>query len=318
VSKATHKKQHFVPKCYLKAWHDTTQPLGPRHTPYVWCFDKNGTNPRKKAPQNIFTETDIYTVELSGGERDLRLEHGFSGLEQKFAELRTHRLDGRQWPNAEEMVYLLAFAAVARFRTPKFRDAQREQWGNILAWMEDAKKGFEAATPEQRQEMASISRLGQEGPGITMKQVERIRDHPIQMAAGPMLEGTLSRFLQMKVAILCTTDPVGFVTSDQPCVWIDPEAYKRAPAYRGVGLAMGSIEVSMPISPMQCLFISHAPAWQGYMDISLEQVDEINARHIGACRDAFVAHRNEVRDVWFQKHPLPEDAWEYRAQPALD
>jgi hypothetical protein len=314
MSKKTHKHQHYVPKCYLKAWHDETQPLGPKRTPYLWYFDRDGSNPRKKAPQNIFTENDIYTVAMPDGARDLRLEHGFGGLERKFSELRDHRLDGRQWPTADEMVCLLAFAAIARLRTPKFRDAQREQWGNMLEWMGEMKRGFEAATPAQKKEMAAMPRLGTEGPGITMEQVEKMRDHPIQMAAGPMLEASLNRFFEMEVAILCTSDRVGFVTGDQPCVWTDPEAYKRPQAYRGLGLSSKSIEVTMPISPTQCLLISHHAHMRGYIDLDRRQFDEINGRHIGACKDAFVARRNEVRPAWFVKHPLPEDAWENRVE----
>ena len=216
------------------------------------------------------------------------------------------------------MLCLLAFAAIARFRTPKFRDMQREQWGEIYSYMQEVQTGINAASLEQRAAMVSMPRLGNAGPGMNMDEVAHLRDYPIQTFAAPMLKGILDGFVRMNVAILCTTDPVGFVTSDQPCVWIDPEAYKRPPAYRGVGLTSKSIEVSMPISPTQCLFISHAPAWHGYMDVSLEQVDEINARHIGACSDAFVARRNDVRDVWFQKHPLPEGAWEYPEKSVAD
>lgn len=69
----THKKQHFVPQCYTKAWHDPDAPAGPKMNPYVWVFDRDGTNVRRKAPANLFTETDIYTIERADGERDLRL-----------------------------------------------------------------------------------------------------------------------------------------------------------------------------------------------------------------------------------------------------
>src|SRR5207248_4089084 len=41
-----------------------------------------------------------------------------------------------------------------------------------------------------------------------------------------------------------------FITSDNPCIWFDPEAYKRHPFYRNPGLAMKDIEITMPISPV--------------------------------------------------------------------
>ena len=45
----------------------------------------------------------------------------------------------------------------------------------------------------------------------------------------------------MHMAILNTDDEVGFLTSDQPCVWFDPEAYKRPAMYRSIGLGYKSV-----------------------------------------------------------------------------
>ena len=64
-----YKKQHFVPQCYTKAWHDPAAPAGPKMSPYVWVFDRDGANPKRKAPANLFTENDIYTIKSEDGER---------------------------------------------------------------------------------------------------------------------------------------------------------------------------------------------------------------------------------------------------------
>lgn len=293
-----HKKQHFVPRSYLRAWHDETAPLGPKHTPYVWCFDRDGGNPKKKAPGNLFTETDIYTVPLDDGTRDLKLEHGFCGLEDKFARLRAHSLNGRQWPKPDGLIHLLAFAAISRFRTPMFRDAQRAQWGGIYAHMEHVRASAEAATPERRAAMAAMPRLGSDGPGLNMAQVARIRDFPIQVGAASMLKGMLDRFMVMSVAILCTDDPVGFVTSDAPCVWVDPAAHERPFMLQGVGLQWPTVEVTMPISPAQCLLITHDNDFQGFLDISQEGLTALNYRHIRECNGTFVARRRELPSKW--------------------
>ena len=81
-----HKKQHFVPSSYLKAWCDPE--CSPKYSPYVWRFSFDGTESRKKSPDNIFHETDMYTIRRRNGERDLRLEHGLQQLETKFARIR--------------------------------------------------------------------------------------------------------------------------------------------------------------------------------------------------------------------------------------
>ncbi len=66
-AKYGNKRQHFVPTCYLKAWLDPSAPRTNTRTPYVWMFDKDGTNPRNKSPEKIFHETDMYTLRLPDG-----------------------------------------------------------------------------------------------------------------------------------------------------------------------------------------------------------------------------------------------------------
>jgi hypothetical protein len=62
-----HGKQHYVTKSYLEAWCDPEMPQG--HEPYVWVFSKDGSNPRRKAPENIFHERDFYTIKEADGSR---------------------------------------------------------------------------------------------------------------------------------------------------------------------------------------------------------------------------------------------------------
>lgn len=54
MARKTHKGQHFVPECYLKAWCDPACPTN--YEPYVWLFDRDGSNAQNKAPFNIFKE----------------------------------------------------------------------------------------------------------------------------------------------------------------------------------------------------------------------------------------------------------------------
>src|SRR5713101_7856243 len=102
-----HKKQHFVPRGYLQAWCAPHTP--PDQEPYVWRFDRDGSNPRRKAPDNIFVETELYTIEGPGGERDLVLEHGLASLENEFVLIRDGTLAARKQPTAREQTFLCAF-----------------------------------------------------------------------------------------------------------------------------------------------------------------------------------------------------------------
>jgi hypothetical protein len=304
-------KQHFVPQCYTKPWCDPDIPSGSKMTPYVWQFDRDGTNPRRKAPVNLFTETDIYTIHLPDGERDLRLEHGLQELEDKFTRIRNRTFSRNVWPEVNEMVWVLAFVATIQARTQAMRNFHREQWGDIRQKMEAMQAHFEKATAEQRKAEAAISRLSDTGKrGMTIEDVRRLEAEPIQQMIEPVLRTVLPILGRMSIAVLCTDNPIGFVTTDDPCTWYDPEAYKRPPLYRNPGLGMRSIEVTLPISPRQCLLITHNPTLQGFIEVEEALVSNLNMRHIGHCDESFITCRNEVRGAWFEVPPLPDDAWE--------
>lgn len=307
----SHKKQHFVPQCYTKAWHDSVVPAGPANTPYVWVFNKAGSNPRRKAPANLFTETDIYTIVRPDGERDLRLEHGFQELEDKFTRIRNLKFNQRTWPDAEDLAWVFGFVATAQARTAAHRDFHRQQWGGIRKRMEEFKDAFDQASPELREAMARGPLRGSgSGKGMGIEDVRRFEAQPIQEMIGPTLRGVIPAFGRMHVGVLCTDDPLGFVTSDSPCTWFDPEAYKLQPIYRSPALGSATIEVTLPISPRQCLIIMHNPHYQGYIDVGQRLVDELNRRHISHCAESFVSHCQATRQSWFEHLPMPEDAWE--------
>jgi len=307
----SHKKQHFVPQCYTKAWHDTTAPASPSRTPYVWVFNTDGTGARRKAPANLFTETDIHTIVRPDGQRDLRLEHGFQELEDKFTRVRNLKFHQRVWPDAADLAWVIGFAATAQARTAAHRNFHREQWAGIRNRMEEFQTAFEAAPPERKEAMTRVGfHSNNSGPGMSLDDVRRLEAQPIQKMIGPTLRSLIPVLARMNAAVLCTDDPLGFVTTDTPCTWFDPEAYKLQPIFRSPALGAASIEVTLPISPRQCLVITHRPDFHGYMDVDQRVVDEVNRRHIAHCDESFISHSEATRPVWFEQPPMPEDAWE--------
>jgi|SRR5208283_3337295 len=79
------KKQHTIPKCYLKAWCDPRTPPGQQ--PYIWRIRRDGTEKKKKSPEKSFTATDRYTINLPSGERNLVIEDTLSGIENAFVNI---------------------------------------------------------------------------------------------------------------------------------------------------------------------------------------------------------------------------------------
>lgn len=306
----SHKKQHYVPASYLKAWCDPDCP--PKHDPYVWVFERDGTDGHRRAPHKLFTETDMYTIETDGGGRDLRIEATLSTIEDRFARMRVSKFNNERSLTPEEYVYLGMFVAAAQFRTAASRDHHAEQWQKVLKIADDLEAKLARATADQRATVAQISNVSRgAGPSLTHDQVRQLAARPLQTMMAPFLSAAVPILLQMDMAIYCTDDQTGFITSDRPCTWFDPEAYKLPPFYRSPSLGSKTIEVTMPISPRQCLCLNRH-GFSGYQEAPPALLDEFNRRHRFHSKNQYVVRRNTTNSYWFLDKQMPDDAWERR------
>jgi uncharacterized protein DUF4238 len=303
-----HKKQHFVPECYLKAWCDPTTPAG--QTPYVWRFDKDGSNPRRKAPERLFVETDLYTIHRADGERDLTLEHGLAGLESAFVGIRA-TLARRQLLKPKDHVHLCAFIAATHARTPAQRDHMQKQWTKILEKMEHMKAWAETATPEQKRAVWPTPAPSNR-PSLAYEDVKRLVETPMQSMLRPMIQTETPLLTRLDLLVLMSDDPqTSFITSDYPCLWFDAEAYRRPSLYQAPALMYESIEISLPVSPRQ-LIVLNRRGIAGHAMAPARVVDEYNRRTHFECSEFFVGNSNETRPIWFDPGEEPEDSWRKR------
>lgn len=126
----SYRAQHYVPKSYLSAWCDPDTPAGMQ--PYVWTFDPCGGPGTKRAPHNLFTEKNIYTITMPDGSRDLTVEHELSKLENGLKTLvKDFVARRRQLPHPRQSK-LIAFIAAMHGRPPQAREIQRALWQNTL------------------------------------------------------------------------------------------------------------------------------------------------------------------------------------------
>jgi hypothetical protein len=308
VARKTHKGQHYVPDSYLKAWCDPACPA--EHEPYVWVFNRDGTLDKPRSPSNIFKENDFYTIYREDGSRDIGLENALSRLESKFSAVRRDKLDKQLQLSEQEHADLAVFVAAGQFRTRSSRDHHAGQWKATLNLMDELAERMENATPEQREAAAKISSISASSKGgLTHEQVRKLTAMPIQTMIPSVLRTVSPILAKMNMLILCTDDEVGFLTSDRPVTWYDPEAYKRPPLYRAPGLGIETIEVTMPLSPRQCLLFSWLGP-EGYIDASELALNELNRRHRSLCLGQYVVRSNARRDYWFKEFEPPDDAWE--------
>ena len=298
-------KQHVVSKCYLKAWCDPATPKG--QEPYIWLISKDGSKKTKRAPHKSLTKADAYTIKFNNGTSDLHVETTLSQLESKFVRVQQN-ISARHTLDAWDRAYLAAFMATMHSRTDPFATGMQEAWskvGEMVKAMEEVIRRGDA------DKFPTISPPG-EGSPISSADTEYLVKNSGPLAVESALETAAPIMWRMSLAFV--TAPVGsfFVTSDNPCVWFDPTAHRRHPFYRGAGLAMKDIEITMPVTPEVFAIMTHNPEAQGYMRLTDAQVQELNRRTVGFCDEQFVSKISDTLDIWFDPGTPPPDAWENR------
>jgi hypothetical protein len=301
------KSQHFVPRVYLGAWTDPETPA--QMDPYVWIFERKSREGRRKAPVNIFEETDFYTTEGADGERDLRVEEALNRIETRFVKAR-QKIEKHQRLSAREHVDLVAFVAAMEGRTKAQRDHQRRQWGEVKEKMDLMIDADARLTPDQRRARRSAPSVPGEDSGGTYEDVERFLTYPMRVVVPAMIEAMAPILAMMHWMIFETDDPIGFITSDAPCVIVDPAAYRRGPMYRGAGLGYQTTEVSMALSPRQLVAFTHHDGCDGYFGSDRQILDEFNRRAWMRSYEHYIVRKNETLDAWFEKREDPPDSWE--------
>lgn len=300
-------KQHYIPQCYLKAWCDPVTPSG--QEPYIWMFSKDGKTKKKKAPKKIFYETDMYTVQMPDGTKDYRLENGLHDLEDIFIQIRDKKIKNTAELTTTEHVLLITFISAMHNRTKVQRDHHKSQWGQVKELMDKMKEFYETATPEERRAASGIRPPNGNKSDLTYEDVQKLADEPMQQMLYPQIQAGVPLLSQLNLAVFNTNTLPGFITSDRPCVWFDPMAYKRPPLQRAPALISPSIEITLPISPNQLIVLNRSGV-EGYLDADVNTVDEFNKRVRFHADEYFVVNSDIIKDIWFDRGVEPDDSWD--------
>lgn len=281
------KKQHVIPNCYLKSWCDPRTPAG--QSPYIWRISRDGTEKKNKSPEKSFTASDRYTLKMPNGDRHLVIETTLARIENDFMQVLA-RIRRRDNLTALDRARLCIFTAAMHTRTI----AMGDHW---------------KATQQELHDVVRNLEKQHDAPPTTSLQTARMVEYAAQhlIAMGIDVEAPL--LFEMPMTIMVTTDELGFITSDAPCVWFNPQLYKLPPFYRSPGLAQRDIEVTLPLTPRHLLLISHRnnPL---YIDVEQNAVDEGNRMRRFHCDKEFVSWKGETRPYWFEMGEEPEDSWE--------
>ncbi len=318
----SHKSQHYVAKCYLQAWCDPRKAA--HETPYVWLYERDGPTlewpGKRKAPVNIFSEQEMYTITPGNDpeSRDLSLEHALNRVETDFCAVRRDFVEPARPLGPRERSIVLTFAACSRYRTPGHREHTRSQWLPILTGARELEARMRAATPEERARAACLSSFSSSrgNPSMDIHQLQALVDKPLQTSLASHVSATVTLLQKLtNMTILCTEKTPGFITGDEPVVWLDPEAHKRPPAFRSPALMYESIEITMPISPTRMMFLGRQNKdWPEYLnldalDVGDRLLDELNRRTCRCAREKVVVSRNEFRPIWAMNGEAQSDEW---------
>jgi hypothetical protein len=281
------KKQHIIPNCYLKAWCDPRTP--PRQSPYIWRISKDGTARKNKSPEKSFTTTDKYTIKMPNGERNLVIENTLAGIENHFVGV-LGRIRRRENLTPLDRARLCLFTAAMQTRT----NPMGQHW----------KQNFQRV----HNQVVALEKKCNALPGTSLEMAEMVENaHQHLIESSWAVQAPL--LFRMPMSILVADDDLGFITTDNPCVWFNPNWYKMPPFLRPPGLGQTDIEVTLPLSPNHLLFISHRPNLP-YIEVNQTVVDETNRACRFNCDEEFVSWKGETRPYWFDPGKEPEDTWE--------
>jgi Protein of unknown function (DUF4238) len=280
------KRQHTIPKSYLRAWCDPNTPAG--QLPYIWRISKDGSSKKRKSPGKSFTQTDKYTIRLPTG-RNLVIEETLGNIENDFARV-LFQIRKRQALTPEDRARLCIFAAAMHARTEAMGQHSKSQMGNLHNMVVEMEKGI-GLKPVQSLETAKLVDLAH------------------QNAIATSLEFETPLLFRMRMSTFVTDDDVGFITSDNPCVWFNSELHKFLPAFRSPGLAQRLTEVTLPVTPHHLVLFSHVGP-SGYIDVNQAFVDGANRLTRFHCDQEFVSWKGQTRPEWFDRDQKPDDPGE--------
>jgi hypothetical protein len=258
----------------------------------IHIIAKESKEVRRKSPTKSFTSNDRYTVHLKDVERNLDVENYLGRIESDFQGV-LQAVRNRQNLSTSHRAKLAVFTAAMMGRAPVQSDSFRRQLQPLEEIVE------KAGTPEQAEELSGY-----------------IRNHAAYYTTST-IEASAPMLFNMVSSILITNDATGFITSDNPAVMFNPNAYKLPPYYRPPGLATIDVEITLPLTPKHLIVYTHRRHLPFYQSVDLKTVDELNRRTWAHAHQEVVSKTGIVKDIWSQPGEPPKDAWNPESDPIL-
>jgi hypothetical protein len=251
----------------------------------------------------------MYAFTDENGNVNHAIEKALSKLEYEFNKLRQDKIMSCARLTDEDKATLCRFVGTAHFRTRKSRDHWQKQWAQVVDLGDRMQRHLDGLTAEQKAGL-EFPTATPSSPSIALEDIRPLAQHPFLLL--PLITEREAELLsEMTITILCASDECGFITSDAPVVWFDPELFKIPRFYRSPGLGSPSIEVTMPIAPSRLVLFTNGRVAEGYfpvvtsLDLGVHMINDLNRRTRFHCNRHFVARSDRKNDIWFDPGSPP-------------
>ncbi|MFH0854098.1 MAG: DUF4238 domain-containing protein [bacterium] len=268
------KRQHFVPVCYQKPFIDPCNPG------YVWLFDKKTKKATKRKPENILYSKHLYTIMVSGGKKDYRIEKTLSAIESEYSKIYNEKIKNRLPLLEYEHAVLCAFTSTMLQRTLKNKDNLERFIDELIS------HGLPIKSGNSIHEVKDL--IGYKNNFHRMNVINNL----------PNISNLL---FQMSVAFLFPKNKKDyFITSDDPCCLFNPDLQWQR--FYGPGLKQKHIQVILPLSPEVALCLTWVNL-KGYIALNSYMINDLNRLIYANAYKNFISHRNRKKIIWFSKYP---------------
>ena len=300
------KRQHIVPRCYLAAWLEPVTPTGQDRA--LWKFAKDGSGKPRRSPQKTFVESDRFTIRLPDGERSLAVEQTLGQIENNFSDV-LRRLHRRERLTVMDRAKLAIFTAAMLGRTRPRAESWKKAWTDIRKIVSE----FEGDGTSPSKASGSINPSQPLPPGavhISSSEIDEMLTNTPPEYVANTIEIAAPILAGMALSIYSTDDPLGFITSDNPCIMHNPTAYRYHPMLRSPGLRHRDVQIMLPISPRLMIAYTHTRTYPAITPLPTDVVDEFNRMSVWNADREIVSWRGELKEKWFEtSFELPPDAW---------
>jgi len=133
---AQKKRQHIIPRTYLRAFTDPVRPDGmPDHVPFepsVWVIEKSlKSEPKRKAPDNVLWKSYFYNLDEDEDASPV-IEEFLSKIEGKYPQA-LKKISAKEALTGEDLLYIALFIDTLFRRTPP----SLEHWQSQINQVEE-------------------------------------------------------------------------------------------------------------------------------------------------------------------------------------